>query len=337
MDSISIVKINHILLGVMDSDDDVGMQKSILPVAPIEESFDPSRAPESGEEYLRLVRYELGIIPKVVVVDKPEKAFCMATSATLNENMGTSSISQELKEYYLEYYEEMRMKSSAFLDGRDDSKVEYSFPHENDSNAWFFLLFSCLPIAQNDEELKDKEQTEGETKEGEHKEEEDEENCVDFIEALEFDEAVEIIGQDEMDFNLDEKGEIEENDEEREEIEKDEEEQEEGEEGEIIVEMPSLSHYKFASHLSHKQIICLLKHIRKWLNSKYLKVEQISDLCFTLLVLLDKKLLSCEISILRDLCKLFHIEQAEEPYKTYLNMFAVIVKYIYGQFDISAA
>jgi hypothetical protein len=61
----------QVLSANSDSEVEEWTLRGILPVAPMDNGFDPEAAPECGEEYLRLVRYQSERLPLVKLPEQP--------------------------------------------------------------------------------------------------------------------------------------------------------------------------------------------------------------------------------------------------------------------------
>ena len=105
--------------------------KNILPVAEFDSSFKPTCIPTSGEEYLRLVQFEVSQTEEVV-----EKSVPASEKYKIKEDL-KPRIEQNHR-WLLElplYFSQLKLKFTSLTDFLD-----IDFPHPNDERGWYHFL-----------------------------------------------------------------------------------------------------------------------------------------------------------------------------------------------------
>lgn len=123
------------------SDTEEWTLRAILPVAPMDDSFDPEADPETGEEYLRLVRYQYEQLPNIRLPCEPVPSTAVQildqSGDTLKSLLlGTARENLPSEEWSMAIVDTFRL-------GRvlQYERGNYSWPSFGDKEGWNRLLY----------------------------------------------------------------------------------------------------------------------------------------------------------------------------------------------------
>lgn len=148
-----------------DEEEDYHGPRSVFPVAPLDASFDPTKEPATGEEYLRLVRLQDMTLPKALSApDRPNPQDYAADYSLFDEiALMLRETPEETHPSDVWINEYISQFSTLFSEENDDDQQSnlQEWPKFGDELAWFEFMYPQIEPRTKKKRLEDGEAEEG--------------------------------------------------------------------------------------------------------------------------------------------------------------------------------
>ena len=132
-----------------DYDED-WIMRGTLPVAPLDDDFEPEAEPKTGEEYLRLVRYQSNLLPFAIRAEV-DATTMMSTNYVFEESREQSNIVSELlpPRDFINSFMVSFSEGCISTDLYEASGTDVEWPAFGDEAAWSAFLYPDAPDASS--------------------------------------------------------------------------------------------------------------------------------------------------------------------------------------------